>query len=243
MFVKYITDYLYKIGIDAKEKRTANLKALCEVNNNAIYLDCGCNDGKLTLALARKIGTKKIFGLDRDKNAMNIAKKKGINVSSADLNKKMPFKDKTFDVITNVEVIEHLYDTDMFIKELYRVCKKGGYILMATENLASWHNIFALILGMQPSTGPHISNYYPIGFHPLKEKHLEEAGNPRVWNSDKHINVVTRDALRKLCIAYGFKLEDEKSSGFYPFLGFISNLFASFDKNHALTVLLKLRKV
>lgn len=243
MVTKFLIDYLYRIGVDAKEKRTANLKAFCEENKNAVYLDCGCNDGKLTLVLAKKIGTKTIFGLDRDAHAMNIARKEGVKVNSVDLNKKMPFKDEAFDVITNIEVIEHLYDTDMFIKELYRVCKKGGYILMATENLASWHNIFALILGMQPSTGPHVSSYYPIGFHPLKERHLEEAGNSEVWNSDKHINVVTRDALRKLCIAHGFKIEDEKSSGFYPFSGFISQFLAGLDKNHALTILLKLRKV
>lgn len=242
MIKRLIIDYLYKAGEYAKEKRSSNLKTLCELNKDALYLDCGCSDGKLTMSLAKKIKTKKIFGIDVDQKAIKLSKKKGIEVISGDLNRTMPFKEETFDVITAVEVIEHLYDTDTFIKELYRVCKKGGYVLIATENLASWHNIFALMLGMQPSTGPNISNYYPVGFHPLYKKHLENAPKSDVWNSDKHINVITRDALRKLCHAYGFKIEEEKSSGFYPFSGRISDLFANIDKNHALTVLLKLRK-
>jgi len=242
MFPKFLVNYFYKIGLDAKKKRSSNLKALSEVYKNAVYLDCGCAEGDLTMLIAKKIGTKKIFGLDINLESIKEAKKRGISVVSADLNGKMPFKDEMFDVITSVQVIEHLYNTDMFIKELYRICKKGGYVLLSTENLASWHNIFALMLGLQPSTGPHLSDYYSVGFHPLFEKHHENTKNSDRHNAGKHINVITRDALHKLCIAYGFKIEDEKSSGFYPFSGHISSILANFDRRHALTVLFKLRK-
>ena len=235
--------------MDTWGKRERNVLDLCDVKRNASYLDCGFSDGNLTLKVSGKIETKKIYGIDVDPNYLRMAKKKGINALYGNLNEKLPFKNETFDVITAIEVIEHLHNTDMFVKELFRICKKGGHVIIGTENLASWHNIFALILGFQPSTGPWISDFYSIGFYPLRQKHIEILKKKKQLSlvdkhasEDKHINVMTRDALRKLCVAYGFTIEGEKTSGFYPFSGFISDALAKLDKRHALTVVLKLRK-
>lgn len=238
-----IGKYLYTIGKEAGEKRERNLLSLLEKNENAAYLDCGCYTGKLTLEVAKKIQTKKVFGIDIDDWAIKESKKKGINVVKGDLNEKLPFQNNTFDVITAVEVIEHLHNTDMFVKELFRVTKKGGYVVIATENLASWHNIFALALGMQPSTGPHISSYHPVFFHPLFKEHKERAKKKEKWFLRGHINVLTRDAFYKVFRAYGFVPEEERLSGFYPFPGFLSDVFSQIDKKHALTILVKFRKL
>ena len=139
-------------------------------------------------------------------------------------------------------MIEHLYNSDVFVSEIYRILKKGGYAIIGTENLASWHNIFALIFGLQPSTGPHISDIYPIGFHPLCYKQTKGIEKGKKWNTDKHINVGTRKALIKLFTYHGFEIEKEKPSGFYPFPGKLSDFFARIDSSHALTILIKLRK-
>lgn len=236
--------------MDAWKKREENLIDLCDVKKDASYLDCGFSDGDLTLKVSKKIKTKKIYGIDVDPNYLKMAKKKGINAFYGNLNEKLPLEDETFDVITAIEVIEHLYNTDTFLKELFRICKKNGHVIIGTENLASWHNIFALVLGFQPSTGPWISDFYSIGFHPLHHKHLEIVRKKKrlslvdkhVNEVDKHINVMTRDALRKLCVAHGFTIENEKALGFYPFTGFIADALAKLDKQHALTIILKLRK-
>lgn len=60
-------------------------------------------------------------------------------------------------------VIEHLFDTDNFVSESFRILKPGGYTIVSTVNLASWHNIFALILGYQPFDFANISIKGTIG--------------------------------------------------------------------------------
>lgn len=239
---KVLINYLYNIGQEISQRREKNLIDLLEKNEQAVYLDCGIGNGVLTLEAAREIGTKNIFGIDRDLQYIKVARKREIEAVKGDLNESIPFQDNTFDVITAIEVIEHLHNTDHFLSELYRVLKKEGYAIIGTENLASWHNIFSLILGLQPSTGPHISDYYSIGFHPLEEKHTPSLKKGEKWNKDKHINVVTRNALIKLIKLHGFEILDEKPSGFYPFGGNFADALASFDKIHALTILLKIQK-
>jgi ubiquinone/menaquinone biosynthesis C-methylase UbiE len=238
-----LMNYFYHIGIEAQQKRLKNILDIVPEKKNAIYLDCGSYDGVQTVKIAEKIKTKKMYGIDRDPQLIKKAEAKGIKVSKGDLNKKIPFSDNTFDIITAIEVIEHIYDTDAFVHELKRVCKKNGYIFVGTENLAAWHNIFALLLGFQPSAGPHVSAYFPVGFHPLLNKHGNDEKEMEIWNSDRHINVMTRDALRKLFLSYGFAIDDERNSGFYPFSGKLAALLATIDRTHALTVLLKLRKI
>lgn len=241
--IKAFVNYLYKIGNEAGEERKKNVLKLVEKNENVNYLDCGSATGELTKKIASRIGTKNIFGVDRDATYIEKAKKNGIKVAKGDLNEEIPFKDETFDVVTAIEVIEHLHNTDIFLQELYRILKKGGYAIIGTENLASWHNVFALFIGHQPSTGPHVSSLYPIGLYPLYNRHIAGHSKEERVNVDKHINVLTRNALRKLVASHGFTLEEEKPSGFYPFSGLISDFLATLDKSHAVTILLKLRKL
>lgn len=239
---RIILRYLYTIGREAGKKREENLLSLLEKNPDAVLLDCGCYDGKLTLKIARKIGTKKIHGIDIDPEMIKKSRLKGINVVENDLNEKMPFQDESFDVVTAFQVIEHLHNTDAFVSELYRITKKSGYILISTENLASWHNIFSLILGYQPPTGPHISSYHPVFLSPLKEEHRRRSRGKTKWFIRGHINVLTRDAFQKIFSAYGFNIEEERRSGFYPFPGLLSDFLSILDRRHALTILAKMRK-
>ena len=55
------------------------------------------------------------------------------------------------------QVIEHLADTDVFVAEIARVLEPGGYAVISTENLASWHNVFALVFGWQPFSLTNVS--------------------------------------------------------------------------------------
>jgi ubiquinone/menaquinone biosynthesis C-methylase UbiE len=74
------------------------------------------------------------------------AKSKGIVVFKANLNKSFPLPDNSIDQVCANQVIEHRIDTDNFVSEIYRVLKPNGSVVIATENLASWHNIAALLL-------------------------------------------------------------------------------------------------
>lgn len=96
-------------------------------------LDIGCSDGKLHGLLFER--SDDVFGLDI-RTSNNVRK-----LVISDANKKLPFEDKFFDVIFCGEVIEHIENMDMFLKELHRVLKDDGNILISTPNVNSWVNI------------------------------------------------------------------------------------------------------
>ena len=241
---KLILKYLNKIALEAKRKREKAIFSLLEINPKANYLDCGCGNGKFTLEMAKKIGTSNINGIEVVSAGVQVAQKNGIKVLEGDLNSRLPFTDRCFDVITAVQVIEHLYDLDVFVSEIKRILKPDGYLVISTENLASWHNIFALILSEQPSTGPLISQKFSIGFHPLYLEHLKtpQSKRPYLEGGFGHTKVMTYKAFKKLFIRYRFEIMSEVTCGFYPFVGKIADFLAKLDKKHSLEIILKLIK-
>lgn len=71
-------------------------------------------------------------------------------MTEADLDAPLPFEDGAFDLVVSNQVLEHLVDTDLFVSEIRRLLRPGGVAVVSTENLASWHNVAALVLGWQP---------------------------------------------------------------------------------------------
>lgn len=140
--------YLQALWDKAEEVKNNNILSMLEYNPDAVLLDCGCGDGELTLKVASKIGTQNVFGIEIAKELVNKAKQKEINVKQADLNKGgFPFDSESIDVVCANQVIEHLYNTDNFISEIYRLLSRRGYAVISTENLTSWHNIASLFFG------------------------------------------------------------------------------------------------
>ncbi len=92
----------------------------------------------------------------------------------ADLNYKWPVKSEEFDVITSNQSIEHIWNTRLYISEIFRCLKPSGYAVVATENLASWPNILALLAGYQPFSTTNICGY--------------SLGNPLIWHLDEPKN-------------------------------------------------------
>lgn len=118
---------LLQILWDKAEKANEdNIFSMLELYPNASLLDCGCGDGEYTLKFASKIGTQNIFGIEIVDDLRFKAEQKGIIVKQADLNCKFPFDAETIDVVCANQVIEHLFNTDNFISETYRVMKRGG---------------------------------------------------------------------------------------------------------------------
>ncbi len=206
---------------------------LLEEDPKAKLLDCGCGSGEFTLEFAKKIGTSKVYGIEIDKKAVGEAKKKGIKVYNEDLNKKLPLRSSFVDVIIANQVIEHLYDTDTFAKEIYRILKPKGYVIVSTPNLASWHNIFALFIGRQPfpsdiCSDPSIGKLFTLS------KSISEPLS--------HLRIFTYYGLKELFESYSFKVRKIVGDGYYPFLGIVSKFLSFIDKKHSVYLTMKARK-
>jgi 2-polyprenyl-3-methyl-5-hydroxy-6-metoxy-1,4-benzoquinol methylase len=230
-----IYSYIKLVGRLAGNDLEKNIMSLLPKGDDLVYLDCGCDNGEKTISRAGHIGTDRIFGIELIKKRAKLAVKRGVKVSNFNLNEKWEYLDKQFDIITATEVVEHLVDLDNFFLEARRVLKKDGILIVSTENLASFHNIFALILGNQPSTGPYLSRLFSIGYHPCNcyQKDKERILMP------PHLNVMTKKALASLFNFFRFKILSIKGSGFYPFPPPLAQIFSFFAKNYASYVVVK----
>lgn len=98
-------------------------------------LDAGCGSGIITNIIAHK--GKKVTVLDHSKKMINLAKE---NIKHEDVDfvtstiEQMPFDDNTFDVAISIGVLQLLDPPDLFAKELLRVVRPGGKIILFTTN-------------------------------------------------------------------------------------------------------------
>jgi len=100
--------------------------------NNKKILDVGCNYGEIEKILSLK---NNIIGIDVDKKALKIAKKTIKNAKFIEASAtKLPFGNQCFDVVICLAVLEHIKEDNKAIKELSRVLKKGGELLLAVPN-------------------------------------------------------------------------------------------------------------
>ncbi|MBI2140939.1 class I SAM-dependent methyltransferase [Candidatus Woesearchaeota archaeon] len=222
---------------------------LLEKNPEAVLVDAGCWSGGNTADYGKAVGTTRLIGLELVRSAAKKAMEKGISVLIADLNRKIPMKPATADVVVANHVIEHLYNVDGFAGELYRILKPNGYVLVGTPNLASWHNLFALLIGKQPYSGPTVKLQSADGGmvsemkSEKKECLLSEVENKAEGeHALGHIVVMTYKTLVSLLKSKGFIIEESRCFGYHPFPPFIANVLARLDKSHSHYVLVKARK-
>jgi len=133
-----------------KDKRILTMKKMVDLKKNGSILDIGCFDGTF-LSFFKKT-TNNLYGLETSKYGLKQCRKKGLKVKNffIDGNKKIPFKSNFFDYIIAGEIIEHIYDTDFFLEEIFRLLKPGGILLLSTPNLSSLGRRLTLFLGCNP---------------------------------------------------------------------------------------------
>ena len=240
--LKSYFSYLYKNTV---KDYGSTFYLLLRQNKNARLLDCGCWDGTNTKRYGKIVGTNFLYGLEINKKKAEEASKKGVNVKILDLNQKFPYKDNFFDVVIANHVIEHLVDVRLFVSEIYRILKKGGYIILGTPNLASWHNIFALLLGLQPFSGPTIKPDYMSDVNLVKDMNKDRLN--KVFSGNEtgdldHIKVMTTRTLIRLLNDCGFKIEKIEGFGYYPVPPIIAKGLSNIDPYHSHYIIVKGRK-
>jgi SAM-dependent methyltransferase len=192
----------------------------------ARLLDLGCGDGRWTMEVGRHVGAGAVHGVELVEDFARKAREAGVDAMSADLVGRLPYDDASIDVIHSNQVIEHLSRTDNFMREIARLLTPGGYAVVSTNNLSSWHNIVSLVLGWQP-TPCHVSDEAILG-------------NPATFNEgvasltggQTHLRVFTARALAALAEHHGLTVELRAAAGYYPFPPRTARRLAGLDPTH-----------
>ena len=150
--IKYIKDnIIYSLKLKSKKR------PLEKIN----ILDIGCGGGLLSEPMAR-LGAN-VTGIDAsDKNikiAKLHAKKNKLNINYfCSSPEKLKIK-KKFDVILNMEIVEHVENIELFLKSCSKLLKKDGIMFVATLNKTLKSYVFAII------GAEYVLRWLPIGTH------------------------------------------------------------------------------
>jgi SAM-dependent methyltransferase len=194
----------------AMADNVTDLAAQARAGAPLTVLDLGCWDGATTASYLPPGAAG--FGVEVSGPAAVAAGLRGLRVARGDLDRGLPFREASFDLVTSNQVIEHLADTDQFMTEAHRVLRPGGRVLVSTENLASWHNIAALLLGWQAFSLTNVSRLRPGVGNPLANlRHAEPLDTG--W---QHLRIFSYRGLQELAEAVGFIDVVVGAAGYYP---------------------------
>ena len=104
-------------------------------------LDIGCGTG-IVLKMLNKYGLAS--GLDISQDALSFCKERGLNSLFLGSATSLPFSDETFSLVTALDILEHIEDDTLALREIRRVLKKGGLAIInipAFPNVCSSHDI------------------------------------------------------------------------------------------------------
>lgn len=102
------------------------LRSLSKNKDDLAILNIGAGTGG-TIPTLEKHG--KVTNVDTSEEAIAFLKKSGYTVKKID-GKKLPFKDHSFDIITALDVLEHVEDEEKTLKEWTRVLKPDGHLVL-----------------------------------------------------------------------------------------------------------------
>jgi len=99
------------------------------------YLDIGCFNSPMPLHIKKENRTQEVFAVDHCGRLIDELKERHpeVNYLYADVYK-LPFEDEFFNYIVMGEIIEHLEEPVVAIREAMRVLKKGGWLAISTPN-------------------------------------------------------------------------------------------------------------
>ena len=150
--IKYIKENIIN-HFNTKNKN----KPLSGIN----ILDIGCGGGLLSEPMCR-LGAK-ITGIDASvkniKTAKFHAKKNGLKINYICSSPEKLKISKKFDVILNMEIVEHVEDISFFLKSCSKLLNKNGLMFVATINKTLKSYVFAIV------GAEYVLRWLPIGTH------------------------------------------------------------------------------
>ena len=164
--IKYITDTI-KNHLNIKKDKVNYLEGLS-------VLDIGCGGGLISEPISR-LGAK-VTGIDASEKNINIAKlhskKSGLKINYINTPPENLEADEKFDIILNLEIVEHVDNVNLYINSCYKLLKKNGLMFTATINRSLISYVKAII------GAEYVLRWLPVGTHDwnkfLKPEELED---------------------------------------------------------------------
>ena len=185
------------------------------VGSGQRVLDVGCGSGFYTTQF-RDLGNK-MAATDITVEGVRTVVQTGVPVTLSDVEKGLPFADESFDMVPFIEVVEHLLRPDLALREIRRILRPGGLLLLTTPNYAHWVLRLLYLFGVLP-VGLRSRPY--AGFASRRQ-----ADTIPPW-LDPHIRFFSPHSLRDYLSDGGFDLLLLRStfvafpSGLAPYLPF-----------------------
>ena len=194
--ISYIKENIIKtFKINKKKTPLKNIKVL----------DIGCGGGLLAEPMCR-LGAE-VTAIDASEKNINVAK---LHSKKNDLKinyictspEKLQIKNK-FDVILNMEIVEHVEDVNFFLKSSSKLLKKNGIMFIATLNKTLKSYIFAIV------GAEYILRWLPIGTHEW-EKFLKPEELISILKKND-LNIDRLDGMKFNMLTDSWNVSDDKS--------------------------------
>jgi len=140
-------------------------------------LDVGCGrDAPIAGSHAKDAGLA--VGIDM---VREFQPPEAVEIVRADMNE-LPFADETFDLVFSRSVLEHLLEPELAFKEVGRILKKGGGVIMATPNKYDYASVLARIIPdslhgrfLRTGAGDEVYDDFPTRFRCNTRKDIEKS--------------------------------------------------------------------
>ena len=128
---------------------------------NLEILDIGCGGGLISEPMARLGGN--ITGIDAGEKNIKVAslhsKKSNLKINYLNKSPEQLAEKEKFDIILNLEIVEHVENVDLYLRSCHNLLKKNGLMFTATIN-RTFTSYIKAIIGAE-----YILRWLPIGTH------------------------------------------------------------------------------
>ena len=140
----------FAVELAQSQAASDSLQAIAAlVPEGSRVLDLGCGDGALLAHLQKHKGCTG-YGVELDDTNVHACVQRGVNVLQLNLDQGLTlFGDHSFDVVLQIDTLQHLRNAETMLRETARVGRTG---IVAFPNFGHWPNRLSVLLGRMPVT-------------------------------------------------------------------------------------------